>query len=185
MQDLGRRLSNTRVTCPGVGDNLGKLRIIPHRCGVLECFHAENSGAPGWACGLSGCSGCNVPTNLRRVGALRDGAPRWILRHESRPYGAQQLRKLHNVGNHDAGIPSDNALRCLFFRLKSERSKGRVRRVPAAAVIPAARVVLIIIELKAFVAGLVNPWVNRAAQLFEFRGDCKARDRERSEVLRG
>jgi hypothetical protein len=30
-----------------VGDNLGKLRIIPHRCGVLECFHAQNSGAPG------------------------------------------------------------------------------------------------------------------------------------------
>ncbi len=57
--------------------------------------------------------------------------------------------------------------------------------MPAAAVIPAARVVLIIIELKAFVAGLVNPWVNRAAQLFEFRGDCKARDRERLEVLSG
>jgi hypothetical protein len=57
--------------------------------------------------------------------------------------------------------------------------------VPAAAVIPAARVVFIIIELKAFVAGLVNPWVNRAAQLFEFRGDCKARDRERFEVLSG
>ena len=94
---------------------------------------------------------------------MRDGAPRWILRHESRPYGAQQLRKLHNVGNHDAGIPSAKALLWLFFRLKSERSKGRVRRVPAAAVIPAARVVLIVIELKASVAGLVNLWVNRAA----------------------
>ncbi len=116
---------------------------------------------------------------------MRDGAPRWILRHESRPYGAQQLRKLPNVGNHEAGIPSAKALLWLFFRLKSERSKGRVRRVPAAAVIPAARVVLIIIELKASVAGLVNLWVNRAAQLFEFRGDCKARDRERFEVLSG
>jgi hypothetical protein len=35
--------------------------------------------------------------------------------------------------------------------------------VPAAAVIPAARVVLDFIELKAYVAGHVNPWVNRAA----------------------
>ena len=108
VQDLGGRLSNTRITCPGVGDNLGKLRIIPHRCGMLECFHAESSGAPGWVCGLSGCSGCNGPTNLRRVRALREVARRWILRHESRSYGAQQARKLRNVGNHDEGIPSAN-----------------------------------------------------------------------------
>ncbi len=31
--------------------------------------------------------------------------------------------------------------------------------MPAAAVIPAARVVVDIIEPKTFVAGLVNPWV--------------------------
>jgi hypothetical protein len=35
--------------------------------------------------------------------------------------------------------------------------------VPAAAVIPAARVVVDIIEPKTSVAGLVNPWVNRPA----------------------
>src|SRR3972149_883898 len=90
-KDLGRRLSNTRTTCPRVGDTLG------------------------------------------------------------------------NVGNHDGGIPSAGALRTLFSRLKSGRSKGRVRRVPAAAVIPAARVVLIIIEPKTSVAGSVNSWVNRVA----------------------
>ena len=56
------------------------------------------------------------------------------------------------------------ALLCwLFSCLKNRRSKGRVRRVPAAAVIPAARVVVDIIEPKTSVAGLLNPWVNRAA----------------------
>ncbi len=94
---------------------------------------------------------------------MGDVARRWTLRHESRPYGAQQSRKLHNVGNRDEGIPSAYVLRKLFFCLKSRGSKGWVRRVPAAAVIPAARVVVDIIELKASVACLVNSWVNRAA----------------------
>ena len=112
-------------------------------------------------------------------------ARRWILRHESRPYGAQQSRKLRNVGNHDGGTPSADTLCPLFSFLKSTRSKGRVRRVPAAAVIPAARVVLIIIESKTSVAGRIDSWVNRTAQRFEFRGDRPTRDRERREVLLG
>jgi hypothetical protein len=62
---------------------------------------------------------------------------------------------------------------------------GGLRGVPAAGLIPAARVVLYIIEPKTPVAGSVNPWVNRAAQLFEVRGDCRTRDWERSEVLLG
>ncbi len=94
---------------------------------------------------------------------MRAVARRWILRHESRPYGAQQARKLRNVGNHDEGIPSAKAKLWLFRYLKIIWSKGWVRRVPAAAVIPAARVVVTIIEPKASVAGLVNPWRNRAA----------------------
>ncbi len=103
----------------------------------------------------------------------------------------QALRGAAATKTVQCGKPRDGHSECQHFcvgwfsRLKSERSKGRVRRVPAAAVIPAARVVLIIIELKAFVAGPVNPWVNRTAQLFEFRGDCRARDRERFEVLSG
>ena len=51
----------------------------------------------------------------------------------------------------------------LFLCLKRRESKGWVRRVPAAAVIPAARVVIIIIGPKTSVAGLVNAWVNRVA----------------------
>ena len=73
----------------------------------------------------------------------------------------------------------------LFSSLKSSGSKGWVRRVPAAAVIPAARVVATIIGPKTSVAGLVNAWVNREAQPYELRVDCQTRDRERLEVLRG
>ncbi len=51
----------------------------------------------------------------------------------------------------------------LFLCLKSIEGKGWVRRVPAAAVIPAAQVVTAIIGPKTFVAGLVNVWVNRVA----------------------
>ena len=73
----------------------------------------------------------------------------------------------------------------LFRSLKSSGNKGWARRVPAAAVIPAARVVATIIEPKASVAGPVNPWVNPGAQRQEFRGDCGSWDRERPEVLPG
>ena len=72
-----------------------------------------------------------------------------------------------------------------FSSVDNLRNKGWVRRVPAAAVIPAAQVVGDFIESKTFVAGLVNPWVNRGAQLSEFRGDCQTWDRERLEVLLG
>lgn len=34
--ELSVRLSNTQLTCPKVGYNLGKLRLIPHRRGALE-----------------------------------------------------------------------------------------------------------------------------------------------------
>ena len=106
LASTGGRLSNTWITYPRVGDNLGKLRLIPHRSWVLECPMAESSGARGWVCGLSGSSGCNVPTSLRRVRALGGGARRWTLRHESRPYGAQQARNLHNARKRDEGTPS-------------------------------------------------------------------------------
>src|SRR3989304_2585991 len=45
VQDLGGRLSNTRIICPQVGDTLGKLRIIPHRSGMLERFQALRGAA--------------------------------------------------------------------------------------------------------------------------------------------
>src|SRR5947208_14202030 len=111
-------------------------------------------------------------------------ARRWILRHESRPYGAQQSRKLRNVGNHDGATLSACTLCTLFSFLKSTRSKGRVRRVPAVAVIPAARVVLSIIESKTSVAGRLDSCVNRTASRLDFRGDRVTWDRERREAHR-
>ena len=157
---LGGLLSNTRTTCPWVGNNLGKLRTMPHRPSLLERLMAQSSGAQGLVCGLSGSSGCNGPPSLRRVRALREVARRWVLRHEPRPYGAQQARKLRNVGNHDEGIPSACTLCMRFSCLKNREGKGWVRLVPAAAVIPAARVVIVIIGSKTSVAGLVNSWIN-------------------------
>lgn len=182
---LGARLSNTRLTCPEVGDKLGKLRIIPHSSPMLEGSVGQSYGASGWDCGLSGSSGGNGLTSLQRVRALGDVARRWILRHESRPYGAQQARKLRNGGNPDEGKPSASTMCCLFSCLKNRESKGWVRRVPAAAVIPAAQVVLVIIGSKSSVVGQVDARVNRSAQRFEFRVDRSARDWEKCEVLRG
>ena len=86
----GVLLSNTWITCPWVRHNPGKLGIIPDNAYMLEFFMREtDSSAQGWVCGLSGSSGCNVPTSRRRVRVVRARARRWILRHESRPYGAQ------------------------------------------------------------------------------------------------
>jgi len=71
---LGRPLSNTWRTCPKVGDNLGKLRLRPHRPWMLECPMVESSGALGWLCDLSGRREGNGLPSLQRVRALRDVA---------------------------------------------------------------------------------------------------------------
>ncbi len=42
----GERLSNTSTTCPREGDNLGKLRLIPHRSRVLEGPYSERGLDP-------------------------------------------------------------------------------------------------------------------------------------------
>ncbi len=73
----------------------------------------------------------------------------------------------------------------LLLNVKSLANKDWVRRVPAAAVIPAAQVVVIIIGPKASVAGVLDAWVNRCAQRIEFRVDRQARDRERRGLLEG
>ena len=168
-----------------LGNNLGKLRIMPHSSLRLERWVDQSSGGTGWACGVSGCRGCNVPSSLQRVRVVGAIARRWILRHESRPYGVQQARKLHTAGNCDEGTPSDCTMCSLFLNLNSSWNKGWERPVPAAAVIPAAQVVVAFIGPKTSVACLVNLWVNQRAQLVEFCRDCQTRDRERYEVLWG
>ncbi len=73
---------------------------------MLECVAIESSAPKDGSAAYQGSSGCNVPTSLRRVRVVRARARRWILRHESRPYGVQQARKLYNAGNSDKGTSS-------------------------------------------------------------------------------
>ena len=84
------------------------------------------------------------------------GARRWTLRHESRFYGTQQLRNLFNAFTSERGIWSALALQELLLSANRKANKGWVTRVPAAAVIPGARVMVTIIWSKAPVGGLVN-----------------------------
>ena len=126
---------------------------MPHNSLRLERWVDQSSGGTGWACGVSGRRGCNVPSSLQRVRVVGAIARRWILRHESRPYGVQQARKLHTAGNCDEGIPSGQTKSSLFVTFNRLQNKGWERPVPAAAVIPAARVMITIIGPKASVAG--------------------------------
>ena len=55
------------------------------------------------------------------------------------------------------------SFRKLLSAVKRQMNKDWARPVPAAAVIPAARVVATITGLKAFVAGLLSLWGNLPA----------------------
>ena len=90
------------------------------------------------------------------------GASRCLLRHEGRSYGTQQARKLSNGLTAEKGILSGYVLHNLLFCLNSKTNKWWVRRVAAAAVIPAPRMVTTIIGSKASVAGLTSSWLNPA-----------------------
>ena len=89
-------------------------------------------------------------------------ASRCLLRHEGRSYGTQQVRKLSNSLTAERGSLSDYALHSLLLCLKSKANKWWVRRVAAAAVIPAPQVVTAIIGSKASVAGSTSSWLNPA-----------------------
>ena len=81
-------------------------------------------------------------------------ARRWTLRHESRYYGTQQARKLFNALTSERGTWSVLALQELLPSVNRRGNKGWAIRVPAATVIPEARVMFTIIGSKASVAGL-------------------------------
>ena len=165
----GGQLSNTWTTCRGGGDNFGKLRLILYSRRALERPPAKRAlllpecRAPRWVCGGLGCWRGNGPPSPRSVSALREGAGRWILRQRSRSYGTQQLQKLRNARKRDGGTPSAIVQQWLLASVKNSSNKGWVRPVPAAAVTPAARVVVESIGLKAFVVGCASPLLNPAA----------------------
>ena len=83
---------------------------------------------------------------------------KWTLRHESRSYGTQQARNFPNARKREEETRSALALQELLPSEKRKANKGWVRRVPAAAVIPAPQVMATIIGSKASVAGLESPW---------------------------
>ena len=85
-------------------------------------------------------------------------ASRCLLRHEGRSYGTQQARKLSNALTGEKGTLSGYALHNLLPCLKSKMNKWWVRRVAAAAVIPAPQMVIVFIGSKASVAGLISSW---------------------------
>ena len=89
---------------------------------------------------------------------MRVGASRCILTHECRSYGTQQARKLSNALTGEKGTLSGYAMHSLLLCLNSKANKWWVRRVAAAAVIPAPQVVIAIIGSKASVAGSVSSW---------------------------
>ena len=84
------------------------------------------------------------------------GARRWTLRHESRTYGSQQERNLFNALTGERGTWSVSAMQKLLPSENRRVNKGRAIRVPAATVIPEARVMVAIIGSKASVAGLIS-----------------------------
>lgn len=80
---------------------LGKLRLIHHSGHMLEYCVLERSVVLGWDCVRLGSWWGNGPPSLSSVRVVGARSRRWILRHESRPYGAQQARKLYNASNRD------------------------------------------------------------------------------------
>jgi hypothetical protein len=75
----------------------------------------------------------------------------------------QQLGIIYNARKRDSLSQSVFQFGMLLPNLKRSANKDWVRRVPAAAVIPAAQVVAAIIGPKTSVAGSINAWVNRTA----------------------
>ena len=68
----------------------------------------------------------------------------------------QQAGKLYNARKCDKGNPSAYLRDRLFSYSKSMENKWWARRVPAAAVTPAPRVVVAFIGSKAFVVGSLS-----------------------------
>ena len=89
---------------------------------------------------------------------MRVEASRCLLRHEGRSYGTQQARKLSNSLTAERGSLSDYALHSLLPCLNSKANKWWVRRVAAAAVIPAPQMVITLIGSKESVAGPKSSW---------------------------
>ena len=87
---------------PMVGNNLGKLRLIPHK---FE--RRKPKGAIGGVRGrLASWQGKSLPRQ-RSVAGLRGHTATLALKHGPDSYGRQQWGILHNGGNPDAATPRE------------------------------------------------------------------------------
>jgi hypothetical protein len=133
----GERGSNTWVTYPRDGDNLGNWanpRWSPPEHVLGGVKGTRKGTALGRARGLSGSWWGNGPPSLRRVGGLRGWPPPGTLRHGSHSYGRQQPRILGNGGNPDPATPragrSPSGCKPLFCGSNPPRCISGGMRVP-------------------------------------------------------
>ena len=101
-QSSGERVSNAWITCPEVGDNQGKLWLIPHKPekGKQQCAERGARGR------LASWQGKSLPRH-RSVAGLRGHTATLALKHGPDSYGRQQWGILHNGGNPDAATPRE------------------------------------------------------------------------------
>src|SRR5687768_13547907 len=102
----GERVSNTWVTYPSLGDNRGKLRLIPHDVRLHEEAY-QNSGGEGWARARLACWWGNGLPRRRSVAGLRGRSATLELRHGPDSYGRQQWGILRNGRKPDAAMPRE------------------------------------------------------------------------------
>ncbi len=98
----GVRVSNTWVIYLLVGNNPGKLGLIPHNPERGKSQDAER-GARGR---LASWQGKSLPRH-RSVAGLRGHTATLALKHGPDSYGRQQWGILHNGGNPDAATPRE------------------------------------------------------------------------------
>src|SRR3954467_492956 len=102
----GERVSNTRVTCPGLWDNPRKRGLIPDMTALCMGGGGKFFGL-GWARGLSACWWGDGLPRRRRVAGLRGRPATLGLRHGPDSYGRQQWGILHNGRKPDAATPRE------------------------------------------------------------------------------
>src|SRR5579864_2525807 len=98
----GVRVSNTWIIYLLVGNNPGKLGLIPHKLerGKQQCAGRGVRGS------LARWRG-NGPPWRRWVAGLRGHTATLALKHGPDSYGRQQWGILHNGGNSDAATPRE------------------------------------------------------------------------------
>src|SRR5436190_2526562 len=107
-EESGERVSNAWVICLRVGNNPGKLGLIPHDISGSHRRSKPGTARPGAWRGarvrLASWRG-NGPPRRRSVAGLRGRTATLGLRHGPDSYGRQQWGIFRNGGNPDEATP--------------------------------------------------------------------------------